>query len=179
LSGAALHAQRHRYKNLIAAFMLLFAFAYGSGTAAALGGIRGILSSTAVPELRYNAVGMQNLDVLLRDYPDPLYTLDYQLAGWIRYKTGRQALSSWGQYSIWGIPELDSVTILSLGYLPDQCVTQQLHNTFGEVSEMQMLNLGDNESEKHLHIWRVSKPWFSSEEWGQQLDFLTMWKLCQ
>ena len=172
--GHAAGAHGRRAAQLAVALTLL----YGAGTAAAFWDVNSAPASTAAREVTFEGAGMPTLGALLADYPAPLFALDYQLAGQIAYHTGRPAFSAWGQYRVWGLPAFEEATVISLGYLPEACVTPQLVATFDTVSGPDRLTL-DETAGKTLHVWRVAGPGMSRDQLAARLDFLTLWEQCR
>lgn len=179
MAGENLQLPNNRINTMITGLLALLSLIYGIGTAYGLLKKPTVFSSTVVPELRYETAGMHELIQLLDNYPDPVFALDYQLAGYLTFTTGQQAYSGWGQYLIWGIPEVKNYTVVSLGYLSDTCVTDELEQLFQVVNEPQRFDISDGEFAKEINIWQVSGPESSSLSWARKLDFLNLWELCQ
>jgi hypothetical protein len=136
-------------------------------------------ASSVVAEILYDTAGTNKIDTLLDGFPDPILTLDYQLAGYVNYLTPRNAYSGWGQFRIWELPSFERATIMSLGYLPDGCISDVLNETFYEVSEVTVRSLVDADVTKNLHLWIVDDPSFPPNRILERLDFLTLWELCR
>ena len=79
---------------------------YGLGTVLGLSGPAVWPHSSAVDRIRQDAAGWRELGPLLADDPDPVFALDYSIASQIAFYSGRPAYTAWGQYRMWGIPEL-------------------------------------------------------------------------
>lgn len=158
--------------------LVMFLFLYGLGTLVTLGSATGWPSSSAVREIRRDAVDGRTLEAALEKYSAPFFAIDYDLAGRIRYETGRAAVSGWGQFSIWGYPDWFTGTVVSWDYLPMDCLSGRLRTIFAQVDAPAVVTVHSLEGSRVLRLWVVRQPRMPSDNIAQVLDFLTLLETC-
>lgn len=170
----ALTTRRQRWTaGLLAAGVVLVAL-YGVGTVVNL--VRSLAwpASSIVPAIQRDAAGWRELGLALAEYPEPVYALDYSIASQIHYYGEREALSAWGQYRLWGIPEFDDVTIASLDYLPEELVTNRLGQAFREVEGPRFFTFQEGSVAKEVRIWQAEGRLVDLQTFLQWFDFLNL-----
>jgi uncharacterized membrane protein len=178
LAGARLPKRLHSRRQVAVAVLFgLLAVAtavYGLGTTVALSGPSSGPQSSVVSDIRRDAAGWRHLGPELAAYPPPVYALDYSIASQIWYYSGRPAYTSWGQYRIWGIPDLHDVTVAGLTYLSEDLVTDRLRQTFHSVSGPQLLTYDEWGATKQVRIWQADGALLDQATFLQQFDCLNL-----
>lgn len=178
LAGARLPASLpDRRRRALAVGMGCVALAtaiYGVGTVVDLFHPSPWPSSSVVPAIRKDAAGWRELGPTLADVTAPIFALDYSVAAQIRYYAGRPATTAWGQYRIWGIPELEDAVIVSQEYLPPDLVSSRLDGAFEEVEGPEILRITERGATKELRIWQARGLRWDQEIFLQRFDFLTL-----
>jgi hypothetical protein len=127
-----------------------------------------------VSDIRRDAAGWRHLGPELAVYPPPVYALDYSIASQIWYYSGQPAYTSWGQYQIWGIPDLHDVTVTSLAYLSEDLVTDRLRHNFRSVSGPRRLTYDEWGATKQVRLWQANGALVDQATFLQQFDFLNL-----
>jgi hypothetical protein len=153
---------------------LLGAGVYGLGTVADLAAPSVLPSTSVVSAIVQDATGWPALGRALAEADAPIFALDYSAAGQIRYYSGRPATTAWGQYRIWGIPDLKNATILSLDYLPTDWVASRLAEAFEKVTGPEDFAFSERGAAKTVHVWIVEGLEWHQERFIDEFDFLTM-----
>ncbi len=176
-----LHRARSTVKTwtLAAAASLSLIAAYGIGSGVAMArpqvASAGLWPhSSAVPLLLADAMGWRSADQAFARYPDPLYAIDYSLAGQLQYYTARKAYTAWPQYRLWGIPALTDVTIVAADYLPVDALTVALGDVFDALDGPQRVVLGSDGTAKVLWVWEARGLRIDTETFLDRFDFLTL-----
>ncbi|MGD2146016.1 MAG: glycosyltransferase family 39 protein [Anaerolineae bacterium] len=165
------------HRRLLAGFLLVGLLAtglYGVGTVADLAAPSRLPSSSHVPEILHDAAGWPAIGRRIAEGTGPVFAIDYSVAAKVRYYAARPATTSWGQYRIWGIPDLDQVTVVALDYLPADWVTVQLGEAFETLVGPECLSLAAPSSAKKVHIWQAKGLRLEEEQFLRQFDFLTL-----
>jgi hypothetical protein len=147
---------------------------YGVGTVLHLLGASGWPGSSAVATLGEEDVGVQELGDLLVTAPGTIFCLDYSLAGQVWYYSGRPAYTAWGQYALWGIPNLHTATIVSLGHLSERIVSSRLRAGFGHVEGPRQLTFAERGLRKDVYVWEAQHLVWDQETLLRKLDFLEL-----
>ncbi|MBN1262720.1 MAG: glycosyltransferase family 39 protein [Anaerolineae bacterium] len=164
--------------NLVLIGVASLGLLYGYGTAAGVQGLAHPFVSNAVPRLQRDALGWQAFADALDRHPDvPVHTIDYTLAGQLHFYTGREVVTSWYQYRLWGIPDLDPALILAQDYLSPDCVTGHLGEMFRVVTSPEIYR--DARFDARVYLWRVEALQVDPETLLDRLDFLTLWEDCR
>ena len=100
-----------------------------------------------------------------------VFALDYSLAGHLRYYANVDAYTSWGQYRIWGIPDLDPVVVASLPYVDEALVEARLSEAYDTVEAPTTLTLREKAGTKTLRLWRASGRRLDKPAIVDSLDF--------
>jgi 4-amino-4-deoxy-L-arabinose transferase-like glycosyltransferase len=178
LAGSRLPAQlRGRMRRAGAILLTLGVLGvalYGVGTVVNLAGPSPLPHSSIVPAILRDAAGWRRLGPLLAETPGPFFALDYSVAAQIRYYARRPATTAWGQYRIWGFPDLEDVTVVALDYLPAPWVTRRLQEAFTVVEGPQRLTLMERGATKVVHIWRAEGLQWGTETFLRHFDFLAL-----
>jgi hypothetical protein len=178
LAGTRLpHDPKGRSQKAMAGFLVLVLLAsalYGIGTSADLAKPSILPSSSVVPAILHEAAGWPALGATLSEGVEPIFALDYSLAAQIRYYTGRPASTAWGQYRIWGIPDLENATIVALDYLPVDWVTRRLKEAYETVPDPQRLTFCEREVTKVVNVWHVEGLQWDQQRFLGYFDFLEM-----
>jgi 4-amino-4-deoxy-L-arabinose transferase-like glycosyltransferase len=148
---------------------------YAAGTTAALLGPAAWPRSSGAAAIRTDAAGWPALaDETTLHQGDPLFAVDYSIAGQISYYTGRPVYSAAGQFRAWGIPETDRLVVLSQGFVPEELVKAQLQTGFSLVEGPERRILSQNDFAKELQIWLVRGRRAAMAEIVTSLDYLTL-----
>jgi hypothetical protein len=134
------------------------------------------LQSSAVPLLVEDAAGWDAIADALAGHDGMLYTIDYSLAGQIRYYTGRPTLTSWPQYRHWGVPPLTDVTVIAADYLPVNLLTARLAPAFEALSGPERMTLASSAGDKTLWIWDGAGLKLDTAAFLDDFDFLTLYE---
>ena len=169
-----LETRRHQAAAAAFAVLVLGTAIFGTGTVVSLTGTSPLPRSSIVPAIRRDAAGWTALGALLEEESEPIFALDYSIAGQIRFYAGRPAYTSWGQYRMWGIPPLQDVTVVALDYLDVGYVTDRLHHAFQEVEGPERLTITEPGATKVLHVWRARGLQWDQQDFLRRFDFLTM-----
>ncbi len=161
------------------AILAVGATIYGLGTVLDLFGESAWPASSAVQAIRRDAAGWRELGPALSTYPQPVFALDYSIASQIWYYSGQPAYSSWGQYRIWGIPEIQDTTIASLGHLPADLVTARLREAFQHLEGPTYLRAEELGAVKELRVWRAEGLVLDQDAFLHQFDFLTLLEIAE
>lgn len=172
LAGLGLEPRRSRVLPALALALLAWMGAFGAGSAAALLGPTALPHSRAAEVMRADAAGWPAFAQGFSPQEGSLiFTVDYSIAGQVSYYTGRPAYSASGQFRIWGIPEADSVTVLSQGYIPSDLVTERLKASFATVSGPESWEL---ERDKAVLIWRAQGRKAAMGRVVEDLDYIAL-----
>jgi hypothetical protein len=159
---------------VLLALGLLLATLYGVGTVANLAGPSPLPHSSIVPAILRDAAGWPDLGATLAQRPGPLFALDYSIAAQLQYYAHRPATTAWGQYRIWGLPDLTDVTVVALDYLPAEWVTQRLVGAFDTVTEPERLTFTERGAAKVVYLWRAEGMRWNQPTFLRRFDFLTL-----
>jgi len=164
-------------RGLLAGFLalsLLAAGLYGVGTVADLAAQSRLPSSSHVSAILRDAAGWPGIGLRIGQGTGPVFAIDYSLAAKVRYYAARPATTSWGQYRIWGIPDLDQVTVVALDHLPADWVTGQLGEAFDSLVGPQCLSFDESHGGKKLYVWQAKGLRWDEEQFLHRFDFITM-----
>ena len=169
-------SQRPRQRWLVAFLTLALSATavYGLGTVASLSGPSPLPASSAVGDIRRDATGWRELGQALSARRGPFYALDYSIASQIWFYAGQPAYTAWGQYRIWGIPDVPSWTVVGLDYLPPEWVTERLSQAFGDVVGPDKLEYEDRGANKVAYVWRCEGLVLDQAAFLRQFDFLVL-----
>jgi hypothetical protein len=165
-----------RWKRPVLISLLGATLLYGLGTVLSVTDWSAWPGNSVALELRRDAAGRRDLGELLRSEAQPVVTVDYSLAGQLTFYAGRPIYSTWGQYRIWGIPDLTNATIVSLDYVPAELVHEQLQAAYAEVEGPRAREIGEYGISGRAHIWRARGLEVSGEQLLQSIDFLTLYQ---
>jgi 4-amino-4-deoxy-L-arabinose transferase-like glycosyltransferase len=147
---------------------------YGVGTVMDLSAPSILPSSSIVPAILRDAAGWPAIGAALGETAEPVFALDYSIAAQIRYYTNRPATTAWGQYRLWGIPDLEDATIVALDYLPSDWVTDRLAGAYGRVAGPEHLTISERGATKTINVWRAEGLRWDQQRFLHRFDFLTM-----
>jgi hypothetical protein len=170
----ALDSRRQRLQAAVFSVTLAVTAIYGLGTVLNLSRPSSWPHSTAVRDIRRDAVGWREIGAELAIYPETLFALDYSIASQIWYYSGRPAYTAWPQYRIWGIPPLQDVAVLSLEYLPEELVTARLVRAFEKVGTPREFRHEERGTVKAVHVWHAEGMNLDDETFLRQFDFLSL-----
>ena len=172
----AIGSRGHLARLLVAVISALVAL-YGVGTAAALSGFATPFRSSVVSEIHRDVAGVEALADALSNAQAPIYTVDYGLAGQLAYLMGRPVYTSWGQYRIWGYPDLSELVVVGSPYLPPNLLEVQLRQAFDTVEGPYQPAERPSQDPGNLakvRWWRVAGLRWSPERFVAGFDFLTL-----
>jgi len=165
-----------RWKKPVLMALLGAMLLYGLGTLFSIAD-RGLWPGNSVAQaIRRDAAGRRSLGESLRSEQGPVVTIDYSLAAQLTFYAGRPVYSTWGQYLIWGVPDLHNATILSLGYVPSGLVHEQLQLAFAEVDGPHNREFSEYDISGLVYMWRGRELRVDREELMQRIDFLTLYQ---
>jgi predicted membrane-bound mannosyltransferase len=147
---------------------------YGLGTVMGLNGASYWPQSSVVPAILKDTAGWREVGRALSGLPGPIFALDYSIAGQIRYYSGRSAYTSHGQYFVWGIPDFEDATIISLEYLPEDFVTGRLRQAFQHVEGPRRIQHSERGATKEFRMWQARGLQIKPITFLQEFDFLTL-----
>jgi 4-amino-4-deoxy-L-arabinose transferase-like glycosyltransferase len=173
---SALRGWRERATAALLTAGALAAAIYGMGSLVNLFRVSPWPHSSVVSEIRQDAGGWRVLGPALAAQRAPIFALDYSIASQVQYYADRPAYTAWGQYRIWGIPDLNEATIVTLGYLSESIVTSRLRQAFREVDGPRYLRYTERELSKQLSLWQAQGMRVDQETFLQTFDFLTLLK---
>jgi 4-amino-4-deoxy-L-arabinose transferase-like glycosyltransferase len=166
--------RRQIWLTSLLAVLVVAAAVYGLGTVVNFSGPSSWPQSSIVPDIRQDAAGWRELGPTLADSPGLVFALDYSIASQIWYYSGRPAYTSWGQYRIWGIPDLGDMTVVSLDYLPEDLVTDRLDDAFRNVEGPRRFQFDEPGIVKEARAWQAVGLQVDDETFLQSFDFLTL-----
>lgn len=154
------------------AVLLLTAGLWGVGT------LRETLAPTAWPhsaaatDVRRDGLGWRQAGQLLPLDPRvTVFAVDYSIASQLRYYTGLPVQTSWGQYRLWGTPDVRAVQVVALTYVRPAAITEWLQQDCAQVSGPTAYALGEG---KVLRLWRAGGCGVAAETFLQHLDLLNL-----
>jgi 4-amino-4-deoxy-L-arabinose transferase-like glycosyltransferase len=178
LAGTRLPPTLRHWRQYLATALLsagvLGTAIYGVGTVVGLQALARRPQSSIVPAILEDVAGWDELGTFLADQPGTLFTPDYSIAAQIEYYAGRPAYTSWPQYRIWGIPDFDDATIVSLAYLPEDYLTARLRDAFRRVEEPRQLVYLERGAIKEVYVWQAQDLQIDQATFVQRFDFLTL-----
>ena len=138
--------------------------------------------SSVAPALRAQAAGWRDAAHLPLDPEVPVFAVDYSIAGLLRYYAGLPAQTSWGQYRLWGIPDIctgetgthDAVQIVSLTFVDPTVVSEQLEETFWHSEGPREAILGAGREAQTLRIWTARGCRTDQETFLERFDLLRL-----
>jgi hypothetical protein len=166
--------RRQIWLTSLLAVLVVAAAVYGLGTVVNFSGPSSWPQSSIVPDIRQDAAGWRELGPTLSGSPGLVFALDYSIASQIWYYSGRPAYTSWGQYRIWGIPDLGDMTVVSLDYLPEDLVTDRLDGAFRNVEGPRRFRFDEPGIVKEARAWWAVGLQVDDETFLQSFDFLTL-----
>lgn len=169
----------HRLAVGVGVLLFLSAGIYGVGTVMALSGREMPVRSSVVADILQDTVGWRGLGEAFGDWSGSILTLDYSLAGQITYYADRQAVTPWGQYLLWDWPLSDPMLVVSLEYLPVDCVNTTIRGAFMRVEGPLRLRVEDKGVVRKLWLWQAYGLQLTEAELFQRLDFLTLQEACR
>lgn len=143
-----------RWQGGLVALLLGAAALYSVGTAVALVQPTPLPQSDVCLAIREDSAGMRDLGRRLRDEPGLVFTVDYSSASQLWYYSGRPIYTSWYQYAVWGIPDVDEVVLFSLDYIPLERINRRMALAFAEVEGPAHLTVHEYGMTKAVHLWR-------------------------
>ena len=158
-----------------AAGVLLALIALGGGLSAAT--IYRLESATPWPwtgaaerRLAADARGLRGLRGSPLDTGEPIFCLDYSLAGQFSYYLGRPVSTAWPQYGEWGQPVFDRGLVVSAGYLDPGQTTTALQSVYGWGTAPNRVQV----AQRSYDVWRVSELQMPPTAALARLDFLAL-----
>jgi 4-amino-4-deoxy-L-arabinose transferase-like glycosyltransferase len=138
--------------------------------------------STIAPSIRQASAGWRAADQLGLDSTAYAFAVDYDIAAQLRYYTDLPVQTSWGQYRIWGVPKfcpsqpgrVDDVTVIALGYVDPELISQRLALAFADVSEPRETVFADGGMSKSVHTWRASGCFVDLSSFLDLLDLIEL-----
>lgn len=157
-AGAWATSARGRFPGrrlLVAGVLWLLAALVGLGTVVALFRETRLPQSSVARVIRQDRTGMRELGSALRSVGEDelVFAVDYGLASQLWFHSGRPVYTSWGQYQLWGVPDFDAATVLSLGYVANELVTERMAQAFHRWDGPTIIHLSDGGMEKWVYLW--------------------------
>jgi 4-amino-4-deoxy-L-arabinose transferase-like glycosyltransferase len=146
----------------------------------ALGTVWAGLTPTSLPRsviadaLRREILGWRGvcLDPAPPTTEEMLLTIDYDLAGKLRYYGGYAAHTPWPQYRLWGIPDLPDAQIVASEYVNPAVITERLERSFRLVEGPTALISTD--SGPRLVRWRTQGRTVDLDTLLERLDYRSL-----
>jgi len=165
--------------GVLAVALVAWAGLAGLGTAMATWREVRLPQSSAAAAIRAESAGWREARALPLEGSDYVFAIDYQIAAQLRNYTGRPVYTSWGQYQIWGIPDLcrspgggeSTVDVVALSYVDPGAISARLTEAFRGVSGPAEFLLG---GEKMIRIWRAEGCRIESERLVERLDIMEL-----
>jgi 4-amino-4-deoxy-L-arabinose transferase-like glycosyltransferase len=166
------------------ALVLLFVLwtgVYGMGTV--LETLRPTLwpHSSAAPSIRQEGLGWRHVPDLDIEPQSLVFSVDYNAASQLRYYTGLPVQTAWGQYRLWGIPELEAppkanetAVVLALSFVDPDIITARLSKAYSETAGPTSLLLQEGGEIKQLNIWRARGRQVDAKAFLQWFDLLNL-----
>jgi 4-amino-4-deoxy-L-arabinose transferase-like glycosyltransferase len=113
------------------------------------------------------------------------FAVDYNIASQLRYYTGLPVQTAWGQYRLWGYPELvgngqeDDIVIVALSYIapsdgaPD-LISTRLQTAFRQADGPTPLLLREGNETKQLNVWTAHGRRVDTETFLRMFDLLDL-----
>ncbi|MBN1641591.1 MAG: glycosyltransferase family 39 protein [Anaerolineae bacterium] len=147
-------------RSAVLLLLLAVSAMYGLGTVVATLRPTSLPQSSAAASLRWEGAGWQGAALGL-DRETPVFALDYQIAGQLRYYGGWAASTAWPQYRLWPGPQLcaqgaagaDAVQVVALAYLDPATVSARLSQAFASVEGPRRVLLRGAGVEKEVLVW--------------------------
>ncbi|UCC61500.1 MAG: glycosyltransferase family 39 protein, partial [Anaerolineae bacterium] len=137
--------------------------------------------SPVATALRQDGLGWRHMPDLEAEPGALIFAVDYSIASQLRYYTGLPVQTSWGQYRLWGIPELerpvganDAAVILALTYVEPDLITKRLEDAFSETAGPAPLLLREGGETKPLNVWTARGRQVDADTFLHMLDVLDL-----
>ncbi|MBN1581147.1 MAG: glycosyltransferase family 39 protein [Anaerolineae bacterium] len=149
-------------------------------TVYALGTVKETLGSTQLPHssvatiMRLDGLGWPATAALGLATDTPLFAIDYGVASQLWYYLQRPVYTSWGQYRLWGIPDLNEAQIVSLSFVDPDQISLRLNQVFQTVDGPEQVYLKGDDESKRLWIWHASGRQVEMDTLLDQLDFIDL-----
>jgi hypothetical protein len=163
---------------VLALLLTLSASVYGLGTVLETLRPTAWPRSSAATALRQESLGWRDAANREWDRTAWHFAVDYSIASQLRYYTGLPVQTAWGQYRIWGIPELegngqeDKVVIVALPYVDTGLVSERLQVAFQQTEGPIPLPLREGSKTKRLNAWSARGRLVDAGTFLQMFDLL-------
>ncbi len=154
---------------------------YGVGTVIGSVGPSILPSSSAAATVRRDALGWRDAPALDLNADASLYAIDYSIASQLRYYTGRDVYTAWGQYRLWGVRAIcdpenaqGAVQLIALPYVDRTLVTERLHESFREVQGPESSPLREGAETKMLYTWLARGCLVDQETFLDRFDWMDL-----
>jgi len=157
---------------------------YGVGTVWATWRPLPLPRSSVSDGIRRETAGWRKAASLPLRPEQPLFAIDYHVAGLLRYYAGIPAETAWPQYALWGPGEVcdaervgggtdSAVQIVALPYVDPALVSSRLASAFRQVEGPVVLSLGEAEGQR-LRLWTARDCTIPREVFLEQLDLFSL-----
>jgi 4-amino-4-deoxy-L-arabinose transferase-like glycosyltransferase len=164
----------------ILAFLLtLWTGTYGLGTVLETLRPTAWPHSPAATAVRQESLGWRDAANLDWDPEVFYFAVDYNIASQLRYYTGLPVQTAWGQYRLWGYPELvegqeKDTVIVALTYIAPDLISKRLQAAFQHADGPTPLLLRKGSETKQLNVWAAHGRRVDAETFVQMFDLLDL-----
>ena len=166
---------------LLGLLLILWAGVYGLGTIRETEYPTRWPHSPAATAIRQDSLGWRDAPRLGLDPQAFTFAVDYSIASQLRYYARVPVQTAWGQYQIWGIPELQDpaqaqqpAIILALTYVEPALISQRLQAAFVEMEGPTALFLREGNETRPLHVWTARGRQVDAETFLRMFDLLDL-----
>jgi hypothetical protein len=172
--------------RLLVLLVFLWSGVYGVGTVLETRRPTHWPHSSVAPAIRQDSLGWRSLPDLGTPRQAWIFAVDYSIASQLRYYAGQPVQTAWGQYRIWGIPELerpprpeDQTLIVALSFVEPEMISQRLQAAFVETTGPTPLLLEEGNETKTLNVWRARGRQVDGERFLRMFDLLNLARASQ
>jgi hypothetical protein len=137
--------------------------------------------SPVAAAIRQDSLGWRDAPNLDLNSQALLFAVDYSIASQLRYYTGLSVHTAWGQYQLWGIPELegpagldDTAVVIALSYIDPDILSKRLQAAFAEAAGPTPRFLREGGEVKRLNVWTARGRQIDAETFLQMFDLLDL-----
>jgi hypothetical protein len=156
--------------------LFLWASVYGVGTVVETTRPTVLPSSSVAGPIRIDALGWRTLDPAYLRAGASTFAVDYSIASQLRYYTGLDVQTAWGQYRLWGVPAVcgpgapqGNVHVLALHHVEPELVSERLRASFRQVRGPVKLAMDEG---KVLYVWTARTCTVDQDVFLERFDLL-------
>lgn len=172
---ARLARRSARILRLLVLPLCLWLILYGVGTTAALLGPTRLPASSGTGRIRADAAGWREFAAEVR-WPAErsVFAVDYSIAGQAAHYLGRPVYSAHPQFRLWGLPDLEDLTVLSQDFVPPELISERLQADFARIAGPDAWRHEAAGISKTVYIWQASARRAPMAQLLEDLDFLRL-----